>query len=101
MTIARLGVVDQVRFLTSQSFLSSKLFISAMRSIVACHFVNVTGRLTLAIIVIITFETAGIAQWLLRIAIVIWFNLHLDERHFSSLLYLGQSRLMLMLIPEL
>ena len=98
MTIARLSVVDQVRFLTSQSFLSSKLFISAMRSIVARHFVNVTGRLTLAIIVIVTLETAGITQRLLRIAIVIWFNLHLDERHFSSLLYLGQSRLML--IPE-
>ena len=62
MTVAGLSVVDQVRFLTSQSILSSKLFISAMRSIVARHFVNVTGRLTLAIIVIVTLETAGIPQ---------------------------------------
>ena len=58
-----------------------------MRSIVACHFVNVTSRLARIIIVILTLETAFSTQWFLRIAVE-WLNLHLDERHFSTLGYL-------------
>ena len=78
--------------------MSSKLFISAMRSIVACHFFNITSRLARIIIIILTLETALSTQRFFRIAVE-WLNLHLYERYFTALGYLWQS--VLRLITEL
>ena len=83
ITFNRLGVVNQARLLTSLTFMCSKLFISAMRTVFACHFVSISGRLTRIIIVISTLETARISHRFFCIAVE-RFDLDLYERHFSA-----------------